>query len=411
MKASRLLISLSLLSSTLFCNENNLKYDSYISDYKQKEFGYDYKKSEVEALKLRDSWIVPLQLNYSYSRSNPYIGEQITQNASIRMNQPIFQSGGIYYGIKFAGASRLFSDYTIDSAKRKMIKDTISTLLQIKQYELREKKQKLQIANAEINLEQKKEEYLSGQLDSGFLDNAIIQKNIVVQTMYDIETTKEKLIATFHSLSDLDYKTTQIPHLELITQDEFLKHNIALELSKATIQKERYAKDVTVASYLPSVNFTASYNWNKSENQQFSATIPADSEENRYYSYGLSISIPIDVNSFRSVESARVNYLKSKVLELDKLRELKALFEQVMQNIDNYEKKIHLSHENIKLYAKLLKDTKELYSAGYKTKYDVETLENSLEIQNIDTKIYEIDKQLELLTLYEMYMNVQLRGN
>jgi hypothetical protein len=292
-----------------------------------------------------------------------------------------------------------------------MIKDTISTLLQIKKYDLKEKKQKLQIANAEINLQQKKEEYLSGQLDSGFLDNAIIQKNIVVQTMYDIETTKEKLIATFHSLSDLDYETTKIPHLELISEDEFLKHNIALQLSKATVEKNRYAKDVVVASYLPSVNFTASYNWSKKENQQFSANIPANSEENRYYSYGLALSIPIDVNTFRSIESARVDYLKSEVLKLDKLRELKALFEQVMQNIHNYDKKIVLSHENIDLYAKLLQDTRELYSAGYKTKYDVATLENSLEIQNLDTKIYEIDKQLELLTLYEMYMNVSLRGN
>jgi outer membrane protein TolC len=394
----------------LFCNENNLKYDSYLSDYKQKEFGYDYNKNEEESLKLRDSWIAPLQLNYSYSRSNPYIGEQISQSASVRMNQPIFQSGGIYYAIKFAGASKLFNDYTVDSAKRKMIKDTISTLLQIKQYELREKKQKLQIANAEINLEQKKEEYLSGQLDSGFLDDAIIQKNVVVQTMYDIETTKEKLIATFHSFSDLDYETTKLPHLELISEDEFLKSNISLRLAQATIEKNRYAKDVTISSYLPSVNFTASYNWNKKENQQFTASIPADSEENRYYSYGFAISMPLDINTFRSVESARVDYLKSEVLKLDKLRELKALFEQVMQNIHNYEKKILLSRENIDLYAKLLRDTKELYSAGYKTKYDVDTLANSLKIQNLDMKIYEIDKQLELLTLYEMYMNIQLRG-
>jgi hypothetical protein len=158
------------------------------------------------------------------------------------MNQPIFRSGGIYYGIKFAGASRLFSDYTTDSLKRKMIKDTIATLFQIKQYELREHKQALQIANAEINLEQKKEEYLSGRLDSGFLDNAIIQKNIVTQTMYDIETTKEKLIATFASLSDLDYKTAKLPHLELISQDEFLQNNIALKISDVTVVRNRYAK-------------------------------------------------------------------------------------------------------------------------------------------------------------------------
>jgi len=411
MKALKLLIALSLISSALIANEKSLKYDSYLSDYKQKEFSYDYEKNSAEAFKLRNSWIAPIQLDYSYSRSNPYIGEQISQSASARVNQPIFQSGGIYYGIKFASANKLFSDYTIDSAKRKMIKDTIATLFQIKQYELREAKQKLQIANADINLKQKQEEYLSGQLDSGFLDNAIIQKNIVTQTMYDIETTKEKLIATFHSLSDLDYQTTKVPYLELISEDDFLKYNISLKLSEATIEKNRYAKNVKIASYLPSLNFTAAYNWNKRDNQQFSSNLPPNSEENNYYSYGFAVSIPLNINSLKDIESARVDYLKSKVLKLDKVRELEALFRQVMQNIKNYEKKIALSHENMKLYSKLLEDTKELYNAGYKTEYDVNTLKNSLEIQSLDSRIYEIDKQLELLTLYEMYMNAKVEGN
>jgi outer membrane protein TolC len=409
MKVLALLTVPCLLFSGLFANEKNLKYDAYISDYKQKEFLYDYQKNEQESLKLRDSWIAPVLLDYSYGRSNPYIGEQIAENAAVRVNQPIFRSGGIYYGIKFAGASRLFSDYTTDSQKRTMIKETLATLFQIKQYGLKEEKQKLQIENAKINLEQKKEEYLSGRLDSGFLDNAVIQKNIVTQTMYDIETTKEKLIATFHSLSDLDYKTASLPHLALISQEEFLKNNIALKLSDVSIEKNRYAKNVTIASYLPSVNLNASFNWNKKQNQQFSANIPPNSEENAYYSYGFSISLPLDVNSLRDVESARVDYLKAKVLQLDKKRELEALFKQVMQNIKNYEKKIALSYENMQLYAKLLQDTQELYEAGYKTEYDVNTLKNSLKIQELDTKIYEIDKQLELLTLYEMYINAQAK--
>ena len=42
------------------------------------------------------------------------------------MDQPVFQSGGIYYGIKYAEASRIYSDYSIDVAKRKLVKDAIS---------------------------------------------------------------------------------------------------------------------------------------------------------------------------------------------------------------------------------------------------------------------------------------------
>jgi len=404
MQASKLSLTLSLLCSTfLQAQENNSSLDSYISGLKQKEFEYDYRKNEAESSKLRDSWIAPLHLNYSYSKSKPYEDELTNQSAAIKIDQPIFQSGGIYYGIKFAEASKLYSDYSIDVAKRKMIKSAISILMQIKQRELKIKAQKLQIENSEINLEQKKEQYLSGQLDSGFLDNAIIQRNIVRSSLYDIETAKERLINQFATLSDLDYRTAGIPHLEFITEDEFLKHNIVLKQNRAQIVKDNYFHSVTVAKYLPKVSFVAGYNWSKSE-QQFSDTVGFNNDLN-YYDYGVRVTVPLDINTFRDIESIKLDYLKSKTLNEDKRRELQALFIQVFQNIENYDKKIALSNENIELYTKLLADTKKLFNAGYKTEYDVNTLKNSLTIQNIDTEVYEIDKQMELLNLYEMYIN------
>jgi len=405
MKALKLSLLLSLLSSTVvFANENNNTLDSYISDLKKEQFEYDYKKNEAESSKLRDSWIAPLQLNYSYTRSKPFEEEQVNQNAAIKMDQPIFQSGGIYYGIKFANASKRYSDYSIDVAKRKMIKETVSILMQIKQIELKLEAQKLQIINSDINLAQKKEQYLSGQLDSGFLDNAIIQRNIVTAALYDIETTKERLITQFSTLSDLDYKSATIPHLEFLTSEEFIKHNIVLKQNDAVIEKNEYFKDVTVSKYLPRVSLTAGYNWSKSE-QQFTTTQPAFKNDLNYYDYGVRASMPLDINTFRDIESVKVDYLKSKVVRADKQRELEALFEQVLHNIENYDKKIALSSENIALYTKLSEDTQKLFNAGYKTQYDVDTLKNSLEIQEIDSKVYEIDKQLELLNLYEMYVN------
>ncbi|WP_297440487.1 TolC family protein [Sulfurimonas sp.] len=408
MKAFKLLVLLCLSSSSfIFANENNASLDKFISDYKNKQFEYDYEKSEAEGSKLRDSWIAPLRLNYSYSKSNPFSSEQLNENASIRMDQPIFQSGGIYYGIKFANASKLYNDVSIDVAKRKMIKDAIAILMQIKQTGYREKKQKLQIKNSEINLAQKKEQYLNGQLDSGFLDNAIIQKNIVTEALYDIQTNKERLINRLKALSDVDYKKANVLHLDSITREEFLGHNIVLQKSDAEIEKNRYAKEIRVAKYLPSINLTAGYNWQKTSNQVFQVgqNFVNNSNELNFYDYGFKASLPIDLNTFKDIESAKVDYLKSQVVRTDKERELRALYNQVMQNIENFNKKIKLSKENKKLYAKLLKDTNKLYAAGYKTKYDVDTLSNSLKIQTLDTKIYEMDKQLELLNLYEMYLH------
>ena len=404
------LLSLLLVSSSLLANDGNQSSSllDYISKNKQQQFSYDYEKNEAESSKLRDSWIAPIQLNYNYSRSKPYTKEQIQQNAAIKMDQPIFQSGGIYYGIKFANASKRYNDYSIEVAERKMIKDAVAILMQIKKTTLQEKRQVLQIQNSEINLEQKKEEFLNGRLDSGFLDNAIIQRNIVKEALFDIQNAKAKLISQFEALSDLDYRQAPIPHLELINLDQFLQSNIVLRQAHSKIEQDRYLKNVTVAKYLPKVNFTAGYNWQKSEGQQFFiGNNPVDiaTNELHYYDYGVHASMPLDINTFRDIESVKVDYLKSQIVQEDKKRELVKLFEQVMHNIANWDKKIRLSEENQELYTKLLDETTQLYKAGYKTEYDVQTLQNSLAIQKIDTQIYEIDKQLELLTLYEMYVN------
>ncbi len=401
-----------VLCSFLFLavvNAEELKLDPYISDLKHKEFSYDYEKSLLEKKKLRDSWIQPLQLRYSISKSNPYneqgASTQKTQNAAIVMDQPIFQSGGIYYGIKFAQASYQYNKYSIDVAKRKLIKEAVQLLIQIKQNELNLQRQKLQIDNSKINLEQKQEQYLNGQLDSGFLNNAIIEKNKVTQTLFDLQTNQERLISKFEAISDLNYKEATVPHLKLISSEDFLKHNIDVKQLQSETEKNRFNKNVTIAKYLPKLSLTAGYNWDKLENPSFAGQAVQDPPETQYYNYGLKATIPLDINTFRDVESSRVEYLKSLVVIDDKKRELGALYEQVTQNLINFDKKIKLSIENKALYSKLLDETTQLYIAGYKTEYDVRNLANSVEIEKVDQRIFELEKQLELLNLYEKLVN------
>ena len=400
MRGLKTYLVLSLLCSGVAYSEDNL--ESYISSTKKEQFSYDYEKNDADSSKLRDSWIAPIKLQYVYSKSKPYEAVQVTKNSSITIDQPIFSSGGIYYGIKYAQASLVYANYSVEVAKRKLIKDAISTLMQIKKVDLNIQKQKLLIKNAEINLELKKDAYLSGQLDSGFLDRAIIDKNGFIEMLYDIQTSKERLISHFKTISDIDYKTAFIPYFKLLTEDEFLEKNLVLKMAKSKIEKDDYNQNITIAKYLPRVNFTAGYNWSKSENQQFGNGI-AFSQDINYYNYGFRVTMPIDINTFRDIQSSKVNYLKSKTDIKDKQKTLASLYEQVFQNIANLSKKEKLSMQNQTLYKKLLEDTKELYKAGYKTEYDVQTLNNSLKIQDINVKVLEIDKQLELLNLYESY--------
>lgn len=402
-----LVLCSSLLVCLLYAEDGSL--DAYISELKHKEFSYDYEKSVLEKKKLRDSWIQPLQLRYTISKSNPYNERnsvvQQTQNAAIVMDQPIFRSGGIYFGIKFAEASYQYNKYSIDVAKRKLIKQAVELLIQIKQNTLNIQKQELQIDNSRISLEQKREQYLNGQLDSGFLNSAIIEKNRATQLLFDLQTNQERLVSKFEAISDLNYKEAHIPHLRWVDSQEFLENSIDMKQLYSESERNRYNKNVTIAKYLPSVSVTAGYNWDKLENPTFAGTSVASPPETKYYNYGLKATMPIDFNSLRDVESSRVEYLKSLTVVDDKKRELKALHEQVMQNLKNYDKKIELAVENKALYSKLLDDTKQLHKAGYKTEYDVKNLVNSVEIEKLDEKIFELDKQLELLNLYEKLIN------
>ena len=412
MKGSTALIRLSLLCSllagslwaveTTVVPEAGASLEGYLSELKRKEFSLDYEKVDEESIKLRDSWIQPVQLKYSYSTSNPYSIEQTQENAAITIDQPIFQTGGIYYGIKFAEASRRFSNYSIDRQKRLLIKQAAQLLMQIKQSELTIARQELQIANARINLEQKREQYLGGQLDSGFLNSAIIEKNRVTQAFYDLQTNQERLVSSFESISDLDYREAAVPKLTLLNEKQFLDNNIDLDIARSESLRNRYNKNVTLAKYLPKVSLTAGYSWQKQEKQSFGGNeIAVSDPETDYYNYGFKVTVPLDINSFNDVEATRVGYMKSLIRIDDTQRQLKTLYEQVNQNLENFDKKIALAEENLALYQTLLAETEELYKAGYKTAYDVDTLKNSQQIEQINIKILQIDRQLELLNLYE----------
>ena len=392
------------ISSTSESVSENL--EAYLSKLKRKSIGYDYQKVEAESSKLRDSWIQPIYLRYNRSTKNSFGADQSNEKFSISIDQPIFRSGGIYFGIKYASALRDYQNYSIDAQKRTLIKQAVDLLMQLKRNELVIAKQELSIKNSKISLEQKTEQYMNGQLDSGFLNNAVIEKNLQIQALYDLQTAQERLVSKFHMISDLDYQVAPIPHLKLINEDEFLERNIDIKMNEAQSEKDRQNKNVTIAKYLPSVSISAGYNWDSFDQLKFNSNAPSiTGEDSDYYNYGISAQMPLDINTFRDIESAKVAYLKSQVLIDDKKRELKAIFEYVMQNIANFEKKIELSKENQELYEKLLSETSELFSAGYKTHYDVDILKNSVEIQTIDQSIFEIDKQRELLNLYEKLMD------
>ena len=391
------LLALSFLVEAVECND----LEAYISTLKRESFKNRYRKNELESKKLRDSWIAPIRLNYRYLRSTPYESEQTNMSAGIAIDQPIFKFGGIYYGIKYADALYATNDLQIKRQERTLIKDAVALLMGLKKIDLQIARQKLQIDNAMINLEQKREQYINGQLDSGFMNSAVIEKNIVKKAFFELETQKENLISKFHAISDLSYEDAPVPTLRFVDEEEFFARNIDMKLAKSAIKRDYYNKNTATAKYLPTVSVNGAYRWERNEDIQFGNTGASFSGETHYYNYGFHIDMPLEINTFRDIESAKVDYLQSRIRLADERRALRALYEKVMQNIENIEKKIALAQENERLYQTLLHDTEVLYQSGYKTEYDVKNMRNSLEIERINRKIYFYEKQLELLELYE----------
>ena len=149
-----------------------------LSQNKTLLFDYQLESNELESDKLSDSWMNPISVRYSKTYSTQYGADTIGMgNFSVKVDQPIFRSGGIYFGIKYSDALRHANRAEIKLQKRKMIADAISILFSLKKTHLEQNKMKFQIKNDSIDITQKRDSYQSGLLDSSFLDQAMLKKS------------------------------------------------------------------------------------------------------------------------------------------------------------------------------------------------------------------------------------------
>ena len=373
----------------------------YLSPVKEEGFSILKERIEVESSKLSSSWIEPIEFSANKSYNNQYGADQKNTAYKVSINQPIFKSGGIFFAIKYAGAKGRFEQLGIKEQRRALIKEAVGLVMKIKRTELQKIRQELVLENARIDLLRKREQYDSGQIDSGFLDNAVIAKNSSALALLDIKSAKNDLIAAFGAISKLSWQDVKLPILTKVSKDEYFNEHLEIKKSHADVEQTDYYQSVTVAKYLPTIRLNASYNDFKNENFAFGNGINFSAADT-YYQYGLSASWRfLDVNILRDIESSKLGYLKAKNSQNDLKNTLTKRYEKILNNINIVEEKLKLTREDKELYEKLSSDTKELFDAGQKSIYDVQTLENSSQIQVYNFEILSLDKQLLLLDLYE----------
>jgi outer membrane protein TolC len=382
-----------LASSAIYADE----LGDILSDNKELLFDYQFQSNELESDILSKSWMNPVILQYSRDYSTQIQdATRETGRYSVIVDQPIFRSGGIYYGIKYSQAFRDANIAELKLQKRTMIGDAISILFNLKKTKLEQEKLKYQIKNDIIDIRQKRDSYESGLLDSSFLDQAILKKSQDETALLQLELTLMELKQRFALLSDKDPNTLRLPNLKLMSKTNYSTENLELKRDRLRAEQSDYNQKVTWAKYLPAVSLQGQYTALGGDAPLFQP--PGLKDE--YYNYGFRISMPLDINSFSDIEASKVEKLRAAVEVLDRKDTVEEEYDWIQNSLNILDKKITLAQKDEKVYNSLYRLTKNLAEAGEKTSLDADIMRNSLQIRKLDQKIFKIDKQIQLLKLY-----------
>ena len=401
MKGLNVLKRLLVLCSALFTSVVADELSDILSDNKNILFGYEFQTNTEKSNTLENSWIEPIRLQYKKSFSKQFTDKTISSGSfTVGIDQPIFRSGGIYYAIKYAQALRGANAADIKIKRKETIGNAVKILFDMKKTKLERKKLKLLIKNDAIDIRLKRESYEAGLIDSSFLDQAILKQNQDETKLLEMEMSLMGLEKNFSLLSDKDPNRLKLPKLNLISAERYKGENLELARDKLRAKEKRFNSKVTWAKYMPSVAVQARY-----IDEDTNPLFARPGLEERYFTYGFTISMPININMFSDVEATKVEHLKAQTEVIERKNTIDKEYKLVKSKLRIIDKKIALARKDESLYKRLYRTTKNLADAGEKTSYDTALMRNSLEVRKLDKKIYDIDKQIELLGLYTKVEN------
>ncbi|XPV69059.1 MAG: TolC family protein [Halarcobacter sp.] len=381
---------ITILSFPFFLNaQENIKEENILSKDRLDLFKYSQEQNEQSSSKLKKDWINPITLRYSKTYGENYD----TTKSLVSINQPIFKSGGIYNAIKYANATYDYNNVDIQIQKKELIKNAVTILFNLHILDLNIKKSEIQLKNAKIDIIRKKEQVLNGFLDTSYLDNAILEANKVKNTLVDLKYQKQELNYNFKSIASNDYKSFDLPKLKLNDEKSFIDNNLELKKANKDLNQKDYYVNMTVAKYLPTLNATMDYTKYHDTNN------PAITDDTTQ-TYGLSVSMPIDVRTFNDIQTQKIEYLKAKLSLKNTILEEQNYYKTKLAKINMINEKKQIAKDDYKLYDSLLKIINEEKEAELKTQSDVDTLYNSQKIKAIELKIYKLQEQIELFDIY-----------
>jgi outer membrane protein TolC len=284
--------------------------------------------------------------------------------------------------------------YNVTSIKkefRNLAARAVELLYNIKLTKLRIEKLRLQLKNSDIEINKMQDLFNAGLTDSVEVDKSLAKRDEIEIDILSLQSNLENLRGEFKKLSYKNPDTLKPPKLRMIPKSKFLKRNLELELARTNILMAKYNAKIVKSKYLPTVTVglrltkTRPVEWGYRENA---------------FSFNFKVSMPLSINKKDDLELAKLDKIISQLDLKTKLRTIKKDYYITAKKLKVLSRQISLANKEAKIYKRLLINTTKLFKAGQKSKSDVEVLKNSYKIKKLDSKIYEIEKQLELINLY-----------
>lgn len=390
----------SLLSSAVVAGDISL-----LSPEKQRYYEQQQQQINAGYERLRYDWLSPVTLKASntYEKSASLGIHDSRQNISAGIAQDLFRSGGITYTIGYAEAKKQADNIGMHKDIAAINQQFINTVLNYRKNILLLEQSEIKLKNDKIEIFLKRKQYEAGDIDITLLNNALMNQSSELKNNTSIRYTLSQLHLEAIKYSDHPIEGTELPIFTLIQKNDFLEEGWSFRYSQAQSQSSAQQYGQTKSSYLPKLTLIADTGVQRFDASELSTT----NYRGNYYDMGLQLSMPLTYNSTATIQEAQSLYLKQQAEAADIKRQMGAQYEQSLVRIDSYKRVIAITKDNLKFYGELIDATNAAVNAGYKAGYDLQTLQNTQSIEELELKINEINIQIELATLYSLTRHSQ----
>lgn len=397
--------TLPIITSMLLVTYVSAEDTSLLSPEKQRMYEQQQQQIDSGYEKLRYDWLSPINLKASttYEKSASTSIHDNRQNLSAGIAQDIFRSGGITYSIAYAECKKDADTISMHKDIAAINQQLISNVLNFRKNTLLLEQSELKLKNGKIEIFLKRKQYEAGDIDITLLNNALMTQSTELKNNTAIRFTLSQLRLEMLKISDRPIGSINVPTFNLIQKNDFLDEGWDFRYTQAQSRSSEQQYGQIKTSYLPKLTLSADTGLQRLNSHDF----PAADYHGGFYDMGLQLSMPLTYNASAATQEAQSLYLKQQAEAADIKRQMNGQYEQSIEHISSYQRVIAITKENLLSYGELVDATKAAVNAGYKAGYDLQTIQNTKAIEELEISINEINIQIELATLYTMTRHSQ----